>query len=218
MTAGPRVVVFDLDETLTHYDTFLPFLRGYLRRHPRRALGLLGLPLRLLAFWRWGRRTWVKCNVLLAFVGGEPRARLQTWAKEFVDHLLQTAMRPASLQRLRAHQAAGDRVILATASFDIYVQPLAQRLGIDEVLASCVAWDARDRLAGIQGENCRDREKLARLKDLLGADFPAARVIAYSDSHADLPLLAWAGQGVAVSPTPRLAQRAEALGLRIEQW
>ena len=41
-TAPPTrwVAVFDLDGTLTFGDTLRQFLAGFLRRHPRRALGL----------------------------------------------------------------------------------------------------------------------------------------------------------------------------------
>lgn len=215
---APRVAVFDLDVTLTRYDTFLPFVVGYVRKHPRRWPGLALRAVRLLACWRWGQRTWVKQSVLRSFLGGEPRARVEARAQRFAERLARKAMRDPGLERLRKHQNNGDRVILATASFDVYVRPLAERLGIDEVIASRVRWDKRGRLAGIDGENCRDHEKLKRVRAALGDPVDGGGVTAYSDSHADLPLLSWAEVGVAVWPSQRLLHQVGGLGLEIENW
>ncbi len=214
-----RIVVFDLDVTLTRYDTFLPFVVGYLRyAPPRRGLKLWRLPFSLLAFWRWRDRTWVKTRVLQAFMGGEPRARIETWADRFVGHLMEDAMREQGLAQLRRHQHDGARIILASASYDIYVERLARRLGIEEVLASHMAWDSRGRLTGMDGENCRDDEKLKRVRHLLGDTEEGRGVTAYSDSHADLPLLAWAENGVAVCPSKRLFHQVGGLGLEVARW
>lgn len=219
MSATPRVVVFDLDVTLTRYDTFLPFVIGYIRHHRRRrGLWLWRLPLGLLKFWRWGDRTWLKTEMLRGFLGGEPRERVAAWSELFVDDLLAEAMRPQGLAQLRAYQERGARVILASASFDIYVERIAARLGIAEVLATRVAWNGRDRLVGMSGANCRDEEKLRRVKAL--ADMPAdgIGVAAYSDSHADLPLLRWAQYGIAVCPSKRLFHQVGGLGLEVVRW
>lgn len=212
-------MVFDLDVTLTEYDTFLPFIVGYLRHHrKRRSLAFWRLPLALLKFWRWRDRTWVKTQVLRAFIGGEPRARVASWTERFVDELLNKAMREQGLVQLRDYQNRGVRVILASASFDMYVERIAEKLGIDEVLATRSAWNSRGRLVGMDGENCRHDEKLRRVKAL--ADIPAdgTGVAAYSDSHADLPLLSWAEHGVAVWPSKRLFHQVGGLGLEVVRW
>lgn len=219
MAFTPRVVVFDLDVTLTRYDTFLPFITGYLRYHrKRRCLGLWRLPVALLKFWRWGSRTWFKTEMLRAFIGGEPRVRIAAWADRFVDDLLDQGMRNQGLEQLRDYQRQGIRVVLASASFDIYVERVAARLGINEVLATPVGWDGRDCLLGMDGGNCRDEEKLRRVQALDGMPETGVGVAAYSDSHADLPLLSWAERGIAVCPSKRLRQQAGSLSLEIVHW
>ena len=216
-SAARRIAVFDLDVTLTRYDTYLPFLFGFTRRYPHRSLRLAMLPLRLLALWRWRDRQWVKHSFLTAFVGGQPRARLDAWAEKFAARIIDKAMREPGLKRLRAHQDAGDRVVLASASFDIYVEKIARHLNIDEVLASRLKWDADDRLQGMDGPNCRHAEKLRRVQALLGQQ-SGHHVTAYSDSHADLPLLAWAESGVAVCPSKRLTHQVAGLELEVVDW
>lgn len=214
----PRVAVFDLDVTLTRYDTYLPFLVGYARRNPGRWVTAASLPLRLAAFWRWGQRTWVKDCFLRAFLGGVKREDLICWGEHFAEGIYRNAMRERGLERLRAHQDDGYRVILASASFDVYVEPLARLLGIDEVLASRVDWDEQQRVAGLAGENCRDDEKLRRVRGLLPDHQNGRHVTAYSDSHADLPLLKWAEVGVAVCPSKRLTHQVAGLELEVADW
>ncbi|HET7313709.1 HAD-IB family hydrolase [Salinisphaera sp.] len=219
MSFSPRIVVFDLDVTLTRYDTFLPFIVGYLRHHrKRRSVWLWKLPVALLKFWRWGDRTWLKTEMLRAFIGGEPRARVAQWTERFVDDLLDEAMREQGLAQLRDFQSRGVRVILASASFDIYVERIAEKLDIGEVLATRAAWNSRGRLVGLDGENCRHEEKLRRVKALPDMPEDGAGVAAYSDSHADLPLLSWAEHGVAVWPSKRLFHQVGGLGLDVVRW
>lgn len=219
MTFEPRIAVFDLDETLTQYDTFLPFVTGYIRHYRGwRALSPGRLPFSLLRFWRWNDRSWVKAEVLRAFLGGVLSADIAPWVTRFVDDLLATGMRGEALVRLREHQRQGVRVILASASFDLYVERAGQELGIGEVLATRAAWEDRGGLAGMEGINCRHEEKLRRLKQMKDIPNDGRGVVAYSDSHADLPLLTWAEKGVAVCPTKRLRQRVDALGLEVVDW
>ena len=74
------------------------------------------------------------------------------------------------------------------------------------------------RLVGMDGENCRDDEKLRRVRALLGQPDEGTNVTAYSDSHADLPLLSWAENGVAVCPSKRLFHQVGGLGIEVARW
>jgi phosphatidylglycerophosphatase C len=212
------VAVFDLDVTLTRRDTYLPFLFGYVKRYPRRWISVAMLLVRTLSVWRWQDRRWLKEQFLLAFLGGEPRERVRRWSEEFAVDLFASGMRTQGLDRLKLHQQAGHRVVLASASFDSYVTPLAKLLAIDEVIATRILWNDADRVAGVDGDNCREQAKLARVVAHLGGHVNGQGVTAYSDSYADLPLLTWAERGIAICPSRRLAERVEPLGLAMEKW
>ncbi|NNC24297.1 HAD-IB family hydrolase [Salinisphaera sp. USBA-960] len=213
------VAVFDLDATLTRFDTLLPFVVGYLRHvRKRRVLALLRLLPCLFCVWRWRDLTWWKHQTLAVLLGGEPRTRIEAWAETFAQRVVANGLRAEGLATLRRHQAAGARVVLASASVDIYVEPIARALGIHEVLATRSCWDAHGRLHGLAGANCRDAEKLERVRVLSGMPADGSGVIAYSDSHADLPLLGWAERGVAVCPSRRLLRRVAGLELEIARW
>src|SRR3546814_15403666 len=85
---------------------------------------------------------------------------------------------------------SGYRLLLATASFHLYVDAIARRLGIDDVLATRLDEpDGADHIhARLAGDNCYGDAKFARISDWLAANEitrAAAHVRAYSahDSH-----------------------------------
>jgi hypothetical protein len=89
-TAVPRrsVAIFDLDGTLTWRDTLLPFLLSFLRRHPRRIVGLWRLPFALWSFAARDRdRGALKSRVIRMVMGGAARTDIDACADAFVDTL-----------------------------------------------------------------------------------------------------------------------------------
>jgi phosphatidylglycerophosphatase C len=139
-----------------------------------------------------------KQRVLVAFLRGQPRARVAEHAEWFCDWWARRRLRENVVERLRAHQQAGDRVILLSASPDVYVPAIGRMLGIEEVLCTEVAgceecWDGT-----LRQENCKGEAKVRRLVEYLGAGGERCRSWAYGDSSSDWPVLRWAGSGFLV--------------------
>ena len=221
MSSGGRTVaVFDLDGTITRHDTYLRYLLGYLRHKPSRLPSTLTLPVELIRFAMGVvDNASVKARFLQAILAGNSRSELGVWTEAFLDALCQYDLRPGALSRIAQHRAQGDKLILATASFDFYVQPLAQRLGIDTVICTQSLWNTEDCLLGrLHGPNCYGMAKLQRLYEFLGTDLRDISLLAYSDHHADLPLLTAATRAVAVNPTRKLQAVAAMYGFSIEDW
>src|SRR6185437_13790262 len=212
--ATDTIAVFDLDGTITRRDTYAAYLLGYLRRHPpawRR------LPPLALALARPGARA--QSGALKAAALGADRARIEAWNDVFVPWCLRRLLRAGAAPRIAMHRQAGHRLLLATASLDLYVRPLARELGFDEALCTRAGWTAEGRIAGaLDGGNLKGEAKLAAVRRVVPAGTAAPLVIAYSDHHADLPLLRWADRAVAVCPTARLAAAAAAEGFAVETW
>lgn len=211
-----RVAVFDLDGTLIDGDSYVAFLLGFLRRRPSRLISSLRLPLATVGYFAGVRdNAWLKSTYLSAVMGGVSRGEIDSWSDRFVE-ILKEKLRPRAVNRIAEHVNRGDRVLLATASLDVYVEKLAHALGIEDVICTRVEWDADDRLTGaLLGENCYGLEKLRRVQHHLSGGVVDA---VYSDDVADLPLLSHAQQPVAVNPTRRLAREASIRGFRIEDW
>ena len=220
MSPAPAVTVFDLDHTLSRRDTFLAYLLGVLVRHPARWPRSVPLPAAVL-WHKSGRRDnhWLKRTFLKAILGGLERSALETWTGQFVPALLERGLWRRGLEAIEDHRRAGDRLVLASASPDLYVEPLARALGFELVVCTRLAVDPAGRLTGeLTGENCYGRAKLRRLEAALGPLAPGTRLTAYTDHHSDLDLLRRATHPVAVNPTLALQRQARAIGIPIEDW
>lgn len=214
------VALFDLDGTITRRDTYLAYLLGFLVRHPTRLPRALPLPLAVAAHLAgWRDNTWLKTRFLGAVLGGVTRSSLRAWTEVFLERALRTGLRGRAPEVIARHRAAGDRLILVTASLDFYAEPLAERLGLDEVICTRAALDGAGRLTGeLDGGNCYGAAKLQRVRQLLEGQCGQRMIACYSDHHTDLPLLRFAHRPIAVNPTRQLRQAAIRLAMPIEDW
>lgn len=188
------VAAFDFDGTLTRRDTLLPFLVHVAgRRAVARALVEAAVPLALALVGR-GDRGAQKERVLGRLLAGRPRAALEASAESFAEAAVATRLRPEVMAHLRAHLAAGDAVVVVTASPELVVAPIARRLGPVTVLGTRLEVGDDGRLTGrLAGANVRGPEKLRRLTDWLG-DGGATLRWAYGNSSGDRELLAAAAE------------------------
>jgi HAD superfamily hydrolase (TIGR01490 family) len=187
-TAAAPVAVFDFDGTITRRDSTAAFCRAeFGSRLPlailRAAPWLAGYPV-----GRVGRQR-LKEALLTPLLGGRPETEVRARAADWAARRLPGMVRPAALERLRWHQAQGHRVVLASASLELLLEPWARSAGVHDVLATRL--EVRDgRLTGrIAGRNCYGPEKVARLRALLG-DLRGFELYAYGDSEGDRQLLA----------------------------
>lgn len=220
---GRNVAIFDLDGTITRRDTYTALLLRALQHRPSRLVRALTLPLAAATHWAGLRdNAWLKARFLAAILGGIARDELQGLTGPFVAELLQCGLRTRARAAIDAHRAAGDYLLLATASFDFYCLEIGRTLGFDAVVCTRSEWQDNRLVPVLVTGNCYGVVKLRRVQELL-ANLPArlpgpARLTVYSDSHADLPILGMADEPVAVNPTRRLAAIAATRCYRVEDW
>lgn len=112
---------------------------------------------------------------------------------------------PYARPLIEQHQAAGRPVVLATATPDHLVRPLAERLGFDDVVATRYREEGGAFTGRIEGEFIWATGKRAAVAAWAGANgVDLSASYAYTDSIYDLPLLAAVGHPHAVNPDPRL--------------
>jgi phosphatidylglycerophosphatase C len=213
------VALFDLDGTLTYHDTLMPFLAGYLARHPTRLRRLWRIAPALLEYAVRGRdHGRLKSRVIRAVMGGDERVVIDSWARAFASSLgPRGKFRPAALVTLEAHRAAGDHLVLLSASPDLYVPYIGRALNFERTLCTEVLW-AGDRLDGdLRTANRRGEEKLRCLETLRG-QYPNARVTAYGNSASDLAHLARADRAVLVNAGAAARRLANRAGIATADW
>jgi phosphatidylglycerophosphatase C len=204
------LAAFDLDGTLTHRDTLLPFLRQAVGRgRTYRALLASSLPLARAAAFGGTHRDTAKAAVLRGVLAGAPLDGLTEAAEAFADHVVTHRVRPEVRAQVDWHRRKGHELVLVSASPELYVTPIGRRLGFDTVLATRLEVDADGRLTGrLLGANCRGPEKVMRLREWRGEGVSID--YAYGDSAGDREMLDLAVTAVRVGrrwPAPGSAGR-----------
>ena len=212
------VAVFDLAGTLTRHDTFVPYLLGWVGRHPVRLPGLVAVPPYLISYLLDGRdRGRLKSRLLRRFMGGALRAEVDAWTRDFVVATLQTRLCARARACIEAHRSRGDRLVLLSASVDLYVPAIGAALGFDEVICTGITWQG-DRLTGeLATANRRGAEK-AHVVATLRQRHPAARFSAYGNADSDFPHLELVDRPCLVNASAGLRRRAQSLGWRLDDW
>ena len=197
--------LFDMDGTLFAGDSQLRFARWILRRHGWRRLYLLWLlPMGLLRGLHIINTECMK-RAFLAYAWGMHRDKLMAECKAFVQQEILQILYPPVLDRLRAHQAAGDTTVLCSASPDWWTQLVGKALGFTHTIGTPAALGERVALMPhipAPGNN-KGANKLVRLATI---GITHAEV-GYTDSAADLPMLSICEKAVLVNPGSGFARQ-----------
>jgi phosphatidylglycerophosphatase C len=197
----PGVAAFDFDGTLAAGDSLSGFLSRAVGRPVLASTLALQGPAMAWAYAVRGGRDAAKAVLLARLLRGRTHAELQTLGERYGNDLVRR-LRPWMLARVDWHREQGHRLVIVSASLDVYLEPVGRSLGFDAVLATTLEIDPDGRLTGrLGGLNCRGREKAARLRAWLGS--APAEIWAYGDSRGDRELLAMADHPVLIGRRPR---------------
>lgn len=220
-----KLAIYDMDRTITVRGTYTPFLFHMLfARAPWRLVflpllpfGFIGYGLKLVS--RKGLKTYNQRLLL----GNKPSlAKLAPHIESYADKVMQANSYAKAIAQVEADRAEGRKLVLATASYELYVNAIAKRLGFDDVIATKLEIDEQGQvLPEIIGENCYDEAKLDRIKTFLneqGLTREAIHIRAYSDHVSDAPMLEFADEAIATTPSAPLRQLAQKRGWKILDW
>ncbi|MGH8149140.1 MAG: HAD family hydrolase [Steroidobacteraceae bacterium] len=213
-----RLVVFDLDGTITRRGTLAPYVFGLLRRRPWE-LARVACALPAAVAFLLGRidRGQLKGRLLRATLRGRSRAELDAWTAEFVPRLLARGVRPDAARAIEAHRKQGDVLVLLSASPDLYVPAIGARLGFDETVSTGIRWSG-DRLDGaLTTANRRGPEK-TRCLEALVSRHPSLATAAYGNAAADLDHLATVDEPLLVCGSWAARRRAARVGIPSARW
>jgi phosphatidylglycerophosphatase C len=194
------VAAFDVDGTLTTHDSVVPFLR-MTAGIARLAGGLLARPTAVLPALARRDRDGLKAIAADVAFAGRALDEVAELGEAHGRQIHAGRLRTDTAARLGWHRAQGHRVVLVSASFELYLHELGARLGVDGVLGTRLEVGADGRCTGrLDGPNCRGPEKVRRLHDWLTplGGRGAVVVWAYGDSAGDDALLADADHPVRV--------------------
>ncbi len=219
------LAIYDLDRTITRRPTYTLFLiHCAVRRQQWRLVFAPVVALAMLAYamglFDRGRLKEI-CQTLL--IGRRIHAKaLKPLADSFADSTVSGNLRPGARRAIARDREQGRRLVLATASYRLYAEAIAERLGFDDVIAtgSVIGLDERVH-ARIAGTNCYGEEKMRMIAQWVEKSGLVGRhghVRFYSDHASDAPAFEWADEPVAVNPHARLERLAKKRGWAVEDW
>jgi len=211
------VAAFDLDGTLTNGGSVFSWLRTVAGTKAAMTTALRMSPRLGLAALKGGTRAdSTKEELFVALLRGRPLAEIAEISASYGASHVSTRLRTDVKARLDDHLAAGHRVVIVSASPELYVKSVGEILGAHGVVATRMAIDPSGLLTGrYEGKNCRGAEKFSRVtswmrsEGLLGSSEQTPTLWAYGNSRGDLRLLRAANHGVSCAKLGQLSRLSQ---------
>ena len=210
------IAFFDFDGTLLTRESGVICALPCIRR------GLLGpsIGARLVgtyALSKLGLRTRTDAQrVGFECYGGKTLEELRAIMKALHEEHMRSFVSAPVRERVVTHRAAGDRLVVLTASAFFFAEPLCAELAIDELVGTQVGFADGVCNGSVDGSILDGAAKLAAATRCAEADgVSLADCTFYTDHIADLPLLEAVGTPVVVGDSRALLRLAEERGWQV---
>lgn len=184
-----KLYCFDFDGTLTTKDSLFLFLK-HCKPKQYNGIMLKYLPLFILLKLKFADAEKVKIQLVNEFLMGKSKTELEQKAKEFFEKNHQKILRPKALAYIQNLDAQQNKLLLVTASLDIWVKPFADYLGL-KLIATKIHFENGLFTGKLGSKNCNKLEKVKRIKNEI-KDENFDKTIAFGDSSGDTAMLEWA--------------------------
>ncbi len=189
-----KLYAFDFDGTITTKDTFIAFIR-FVKGDLRTFLGLLlyapiliMMKLKLYPNWK------AKQQLFTYFFKGMNMKEFKLKCNEFARHN-KALIRPLALIEIQKALKEGEKVIIITASIDMWVRPFFSELDKNIHIVGTKIEEKEGKVTGhFVTRNCYGAEKVNRLKEIM-PNRDSYELISYGDSRGDKELLEYADKG-----------------------
>ncbi|MBC8092417.1 MAG: HAD family hydrolase [Pseudonocardia sp.] len=206
---------FDLDKTIIAGSSALAFSRPFRRQGliSRRAVLRSGYAQLLLVLSGADAGTMEHLRQrITALCTGWEVAQVRAIVEETLHEIVEPLVYAEATGLIAEHRAAGEEVVVLSASGQEVVEPIAAMVGADRCLATRMGVE-NGRYTGVIEYYCYGEEKARAARDIASArGYLLADCRAYSDSITDLPLLEAVGHPTAVNPDKALRREALARG------
>jgi HAD superfamily hydrolase (TIGR01490 family) len=210
---------FDVDRTIVSCNTGRLFLRDLRRRGEISFFRML----RALGWMAKYHLSLIDLQWVATRLAGEMAGRLE---REFADHCRRLVEKdilplvvPGAREKIERHRAEGHVLAILSTSPCYITEPLAEVLGIDEVMST--RFEIEDGLftGRLLGPACVGRGKVHWAEDLVARkQLDLTQSWFYTDSYTDMPMLERVGNKVVVNPDPRLRRVAKRRGWPVQDW
>ena len=142
---------------------------------------------------------------------GQSEDRLVTLSEELFEDVIKPSIYPGARDLIEESKRAGCRQVLISGALDFTLQPLADYLGVDDLIANKLEFSKGYATGKLGKPFVAGATKAQLIRDYVdqhGLDLGSC--FGYSDSYSDYPMLAVVGHPTAVNPDFRLRATARA--------
>ena len=212
---------FDLDKTVISKSSSLalsrPMYRAGLVTRAQLLRGAYGQIVYLLIGADERRMDRLK-EGMLALTKGWEQAQVERLVRETLSEVLDPLIYQEALDLIALHRALGRRIYIVSSSPEEIVRPLAEHLGVDDVIATRVEV-VDGRYTGELEFYCYGPQKAEAMAEVAAReDVDLSESYAYSDSITDAPMLEAVGHPVAVNPDRDLRKVASKKGWQVRDF
>lgn len=184
-----NLALFDFDGTLCTRDSFTHFIFYALSKRHIVRQGIKILPWIQAYYLKLYPAPSMRIKLFDSMFRDTPLPPIQQLAKEYAQQLM-NHLDPKLYAQLKQHQLRGDKVVIVSASIDLYLKPLADLLDVELI---CTEVDIRNQI--ITGTyttpDCSSEQKKQRVLRQYNLDH-FELVYAYGNSHEDLDMMSLA--------------------------
>ena len=211
----PVAAFFDLDKTIIATSSAFAFGKEFLNNGMitrQEAWELYITKAQYMLVGQSSERMDSTRDALSQMVAGWDIKDIQRITRDTLREVVAPAIYAEARQLIDDHVTAGHHVIIISASAKILVEPIAEELGVDTVVATEMAVE-NGKLTGEITRYLKGDAKAEAVRQFAAEhDFDLDNSYAYSDSATDIPMLELVGNPVAVNPDRALKKHALANG------
>lgn len=210
--APARVAAFfDLDKTIIATSSAYAFGKEFMHNgliSPTEALQISLTKATYMVVGQTSAQMDSSRDQLAAMVAGWSVAEVDAIVRDTMHSVVTPAIYAEARELIDAHRAAGHDVVIISASAATLVQPIAEELGVEFVVATELE-ELDGRFTGEILHYNKGEAKARAIANIAaehGVDL--GRSFAYSDSATDIPMLEMVGNPVAVNPDRAMKKKA----------
>ncbi|MDM1493266.1 MULTISPECIES: HAD family hydrolase [Acinetobacter] len=184
-----NLALFDFDGTLYEHDSFTGFIFYSLGKRHILKRGIKVLPWIMAYYLKLYPAHKMRPKLYSAMFKGCDLKKIYPLAQQYAGKILKS-LEPSLLKQLKQHQQLGHKVILVSATIDLYLEIIAQALNI-ELICSKVEMKNGKLTGKYLTPDCSCMQKKLRVLEVIKlADFET--IYAYGNSEEDAEMLSLA--------------------------
>jgi HAD superfamily hydrolase (TIGR01490 family) len=210
MAAGLIGAFFDFDKTLIDVESPKLGIRYMWERGQISLLFILKIMVANILFKRNLISDESMARVLISYYRNKKLEQFEAEAHDYYRNIIKPHLAPNIAKKVRDHKEQGHILILISAGIRYLLKPVVDDLGFDHLICTDLEIGRDGSLTGNpDGPICADNYKRVYASILASdLDLDLDLSYAYSDHHADIPLLDLVGYPNVVEPTDQLRKVA----------